>query len=264
VDDTVLRLVVGPDVDEAAGLLWSTDPVAITELDGELVAGYPDRAAAVAALVVVGTRWPASIEEPPDPAAWRDTWRAFAEPIRVGRLTVVPAWLPRPDDADLVVEVDPGLAFGMGSHPTTRLALAALQDETRPGDAVLDLGCGSGVLAIAAARLGAGRVLGVDIDDEALAATAANAARNGVDVEVARRVEGAFDLVVANISAATLVELAPMVRGLAPRLLLTGMLAGQEPAVAAEHPGHRVTAIDEDEGWVLLRLVSVPPDAGTD
>jgi ribosomal protein L11 methyltransferase len=155
-----------------------------------------------------------------------DAWRDHAEVVLAGEhLVVHPPWVALdgdtlPDDP-LVLEIDPGRSFGHGAHPTTRLCLEVVERACRERVAlsVLDVGCGSGVLAVAAASLGAGRVTACDIDDAATTATGANAARNGVAdridvVHVADAahplagLDGPYDLVVANIGAATLVEIA--------------------------------------------------------
>ena len=107
------------------------------------------------------------------------------EPIRVGgRMWIVPSWHEPPDPAAINVLLDPGAAFGTGSHPTTRLCIAWLEGHVRNGDSVLDYGCGSGILAIAAMKLGAGTAIGVDVDPLALEAARYNAQRNAVAVEV--------------------------------------------------------------------------------
>jgi ribosomal protein L11 methyltransferase len=246
----------------ALGDVWATGPVALEERDDELVVGYATEADASAAALGLGERWSVTVEEEPDPASWRDAWRPFAEPITVGAVTVVPSWLPVPAVvAEVVVVIDPGEAFGSGSHPTTRMALGALQDVVRPGDRVLDLGCGSGVLAVVAARLGAGEVTGVDIDPEALVATRANAAANDVALAVAGTTDGTYDLVVANISAGTLVQLAPDTVTRAPRLLLTGILVERVEEVLAAHPGFEVVSQATEDGWVLLHLASADADS---
>jgi ribosomal protein L11 methyltransferase len=132
---------------------------------------------------------------------WEERWRAFHRPVRVGRLWVGPPWEEPPSDA-LSLVVDPGRAFGTGAHPTTRLCLAFLQ-EVEPGS-LLDVGCGSGVLSIAAALLGFQPVKGVDVEEAAVEATRGNAERNGVEIDA--RLVGATDplpesaVVVANIS----------------------------------------------------------------
>lgn len=151
-------------------------------------------------------------------ADWRDAWKRYFKPRRVGeRLVVKPSWATYEVAAgDAVIEIDPGMAFGTGQHPTTAMCLRALEERLRQGDRVLDLGTGSGILAIAAARLGAERVLALDIDPQAVKAARANAAANGVDTLVEVREgtlpEGSsserFDVVVANISGLTIERLA--------------------------------------------------------
>ena len=139
-----------------------------------------------------------------------------------------------------MVLIDPGRAFGSGSHPSTLLALAALEALVLPGSTVLDVGCGSGVLAVAAARLGAGRVVAIDIDPAAHEATLDNAARNGVAVEVSAtplgEVAGRFDVVVANLLAPTLVELAAP---LGERVGEQGSAGGLRSAPPADRTGVR-------------------------
>jgi ribosomal protein L11 methyltransferase len=172
---------------------------------------------------------------------WAEAWKRDLVPFAVGRIWVRPSWIAAPAPPGLAeVVLDPGMAFGTGTHPTTALCLEALSRllAERPGASVLDVGTGSGLLAIAARKLGAGRVAANDDDPVAVAAARENAARNGVELELggepASAIPGAFDVVVANILANTLVELAPAV---APKvapggaLLLAGLLQGQEDEV---------------------------------
>ena len=134
---------------------------------------------------------------------WEDGWREFHRPVRIGRLWVGPPWEAPPADA-LTVVIDPGRAFGTGAHPSTRLCLELLLDE-QPGS-MLDIGCGSGVISIAAARLGFGPVTAIDIDEVAVEVTRENAVENGVEIETlpAADARGASlpqaGLAVANIS----------------------------------------------------------------
>ena len=151
-----------------------------------------------------------------DDAAWESAWRDGYEPIRIGRLTIVPTWLDVPPGADLVIRLDPGMAFGTGLHPTTRACLELLQAVAPMPAAVLDVGCGSGILGIAALLLGAGRVVGYDTDELAVEATRRNADANGLAdrcaVHHGTLPEGAdetFPLVLANLVATVLVDLAP-------------------------------------------------------
>jgi ribosomal protein L11 methyltransferase len=189
----------------------------------------------------------ARAEDVPDD--WADRWREFHRPIRIGPLWIGPPWEPSPADAASVV-IDPGAAFGTGAHPTTRLCLELLVELARDGvrGSVLDVGCGSGVLAIAAARLGFAPILAVDVDPAAVEATLANAAANGVEVEVRQADARADDLPVAdaallNVSAETVAGVAP--RLAVARIVASGYLAGHRPHV----PGFRTERRVEMEGW---------------
>jgi ribosomal protein L11 methyltransferase len=159
---------------------------------------------------------------------WEDKWRAFHRPARVGRLWVGPPW-ETPDDDALVVVIDPGRAFGTGSHPTTRLCLETLQ-ALEPGQ-LLDVGCGSGVLAIAAALLGYAPVVGVDVEAPSIEATRGNAAANGVEID-ARLVDPAqslppSDVVVANISLDAVGQLPARIA--CTTLVTSGYFASERP-----------------------------------
>lgn len=194
---------------------------------------------------------------------WVQLTQSQFEPIRVSqRLWIVPSWHAAPDPDAVNLVLDPGMAFGTGSHPTTRLCLEWLCGSMHAGDSVLDYGCGSGILAIAAARLGAGRVVGVDIDDNALTAAAANAASNGVTLQLLhpnQPIGTQFDIVVANILANPLCVLAPLLASLTRpggRIALSGILKTQtEQVQAAYRPAFELQAGTEREGWVLLEGV---------
>jgi ribosomal protein L11 methyltransferase len=178
-------------------------------------------------------------------AGWEDRWRDFHKPVRIGGLWVGPPWEQPPADA-LAVVVDPGRAFGTGAHATTRLCLELLQQE-EPGS-LLDIGCGSGVLAIAAAKLGFGPVRGIDADPLAVEATARNARVNGVEVEVgqADALGGALpaaDLAVANIALEPAIALGPLLRS--PRVITSGYLLPDEPDLE----GYRRVARAQRDGW---------------
>ena len=181
-------------------------------------------------------------------------------PIRVSqRLWIVPSWHAAPDPGAINIALDPGLAFGTGSHPTTRLCLNWLERTIRGGESVLDYGCGSGILAIAAMKLGAARADGVDVDKQALLAARANAIHNRVQVffhNAAGALRQPAQIVVANILAHPLIVLAPLIARLtAPRgrLALAGLLAAQADEVrAAYEPWFDFDAPGQDEGWTLL------------
>ncbi len=191
---------------------------------------------------------------------WVQLTQSQFDPIRVSeRLWIVPSWHQSPDPAALNLILDPGMAFGTGSHPTTRLCLEWLERNVSPACSVLDYGCGSGILAIAAARLGAGRVAGVDIDPQAVEAACANAERNGVTAlfaDSAEPVAGEYDLVVANILSNPLRVLAPAIVGhVRPggRLALSGILKEQaEEIIAIYARWLPLQVADTREDWVCL------------
>lgn len=180
-----------------------------------------------------------------------------------GRLWVCPTDAPLPAPDAIAVRLDAGLGFGTGAHPTTALCLRWLAAHPPAGQGVIDWGCGSGILAVAAALLGAPRVLACDIDPQALVATTDNAARNGVGGQVrvvgadAVPVDARADLVIANILAPVLVALAPrLVTTLRPRgaLLLSGLLESQvNEVLAAFMPALRFAAPTVEHGWVCLQ-----------
>jgi ribosomal protein L11 methyltransferase len=206
-------------------------------------------------------------------ADWAEAWKSHYSVLHLGRRTVVvPRWqeyVPQPDE--IVVLLDPGMAFGTGTHPTTRLCLVALEEAITPGMEVLDLGTGTGVLAIAAAKQGAASVLALDIDDLAVDAARENVAANGVDrvvrvaagsLDVARSETSAkeqfYDLVLVNILARVICGL--LEEGLAGVLKPGGIFIGsgiidtqeQEVRAALERAGIAVVARHVERDWVTL------------
>jgi ribosomal protein L11 methyltransferase len=176
---------------------------------------------------------------------WEDRWRTFHRPVEAGGLWIGPPWEQQPHGSAAVV-IEPGRAFGTGAHPTTRGCIELLARERR--GSVLDAGCGSGVVSVAAARLGFGPVLAVDVDPVAVEATRENALRNYAQVEarcadVLHDVLPPADLLVANIDLSTVRE--ALARRHAPRAITSGYLAGEHPAVS----GWRVVDGLEVEGW---------------
>jgi ribosomal protein L11 methyltransferase len=197
-----------------------------------------------------------------DDADWEHAWRSQVRPLQVSdRLWIVPSWCGPPDPAAINVVLDPGLAFGTGGHPTTRLCLAWLAAQSLAGRAVIDYGCGSGILAIAALKRGAARAIGVDVDPQALAVSRENAARNGVSnrfigclpEELAAHETAA--IVVANILSETLIALAPeLTARLEPGgwLALSGILPDQAEEVRAAYSADVELTAQPRDGWVLL------------
>jgi len=193
---------------------------------------------------------------------WVRVTQAQFPPMKIGALWIVPTWHTPPDPSAVVIRLDPGVAFGTGTHPTTRLMLRWLDAHPPHGARVLDYGCGSGILAIAAAKLGAAFVVGTDIDEQALAAARANGAANQAPGDYTAPdslPEGGFDLVLANILTNPLKLLAPLLvdRVIAGgRLVLSGVLERQADEVAATYGslagGIRLSTWRTEDGWVCL------------
>jgi len=209
----------------------------------------------------VGVRASLGIERLADEDWVRKSQAQFA-PFRAGRLWIGATWHQPPPDASAIVRIDPGMAFGTGSHPSTRLVLHYLERTVRKGERVLDYGCGSGILAIAAIKLGAGPIDGVDIDPLSVEVSLANAKANSVELRASlpEALEpGRYDLVVANILAKPLVELAPVLAARAVaggRLALSGILESQAEEVMAAYAAKFDMSIGaREEGWALLEGV---------
>ena len=207
-------------------------------------------------------------------ADWSEAWKSNFQPIRIGRrLHIIPAWLHPPLGPDEVaVRLDPGMAFGTGTHPTTQLCLQAIERHLKPGQPMLDLGTGSGILAIAAAKLGAGPILAVDIDDEAVRVAGENARANGVAGQItldtaslAEVLAGRYGaqwvgtpFVVANILARVIVTL--LEQGLAQTvapgglLVLSGILDSQAYQVRAALAPNGLTLLAQEQidDWVAI------------
>lgn len=199
---------------------------------------------------------------------WRDSWKEFFHPLRIGRgIVICPTWRECETKAgDVVVRLDPGMAFGTGHHPTTRMCLELLERVVSRGDSVLDLGCGSGVLSIAAAKLGAARAVGFEIDAAAVRAARANAEANGVSDRVetvhgtlpsAKAAARSFDLALANISARVVTDMAARLADcLAPggTLIASGIIEArlEGAAAALESAGATVRERKMDGDWAAL------------
>ncbi|WP_407278705.1 50S ribosomal protein L11 methyltransferase [Aromatoleum evansii] len=203
---------------------------------------------------------------------WVQLTQSQFDPIRItDRMWIVPSWHTAPDPDAINIELDPGMAFGTGSHPTTRLCLEWLCDAVAPGASVLDYGCGSGILGIAAAKLGAADVLGVDIDDKALEAARDNAGRNDVTMRLQHSrdtLDAQFDVVVANILTNPLCVLAPLLSArVAPggRIALSGVLDTQtDQVIAAYAPFIALRVGATHEGWARLEGSRSATGAGKD
>ena len=233
-------------------------PAAVT-----LVAGFGDDDLALAARSVLNARWPCRIEDTGDEVTWRDEWLRWLEPIEAAGFVIHAPW----HDPQLLspglarVSIDPGRAFGSGHHPTTRLALDALRTHVARRSRVLDVGCGTGILSIAAARLGAASVLGLDLDHDIVSVAEANLEANGVASVVelstiaAADLNDRFDVVVANI---VIGEMRPLLIDLVHRtegvLIISGFLEDQLDSLLAGLAGAADVGVDVVErsgleGW---------------
>jgi ribosomal protein L11 methyltransferase len=276
---SVTAEVAAPGAEDASALLLDLGAAGVEERDATLapmpgarqpaagnvllVAWFGDRAAAAAAAAALG---PGATVEEVEARDWGEEWKRGLAPFSVGRVFLRPSWVEAPPPAGAAeVVLDPGMAFGTGAHPTTALCLEAVDAfvGARPGASVLDVGTGSGILAIAARKLGAGRVVGTDDDPVAVGVARENAARNGADVEIAgapvEALAGTFDLVVANILANVLVALAPAIAAkVAPdgEVVLAGVLSAQEDEVgdAFRRTGLEPLPGTRRDEWSLLRF----------
>lgn len=201
-----------------------------------------------------------------DEEDWAESWKAFFWPEKIGnRIVIKPTWreYEKAED-DLILEIDPGMAFGTGTHPTTSLCIRMIEKYVKPGDAVLDVGTGSGILLMAAGALGAGKLIGVDNDPVAIEVARENLARNGFQKDqyalllgnLAEKVHERFGLAVANILAEVVVELIPDIRRVMKPsgiLILSGIIEEKMPFVLAALEKEKLHSIENqvDRGWVV-------------
>lgn len=274
-----------------ADLLWAFEPPAIEErADGDrvlLIAGFVDPARAEAAAVALAELPEVDVERRVVGDDGLDAWRAHARIEHAAPFLLIPPWLdPEPsDDGDVGSDphmirlvIDPGRAFGSGSHPTTRLVLQVLARllADRPDATVLDVGCGSGVLAVAAGLVGARHVVAIDVDPAAIDATRANADRNGMGATVSPSLRSLaevvaagrrFDLVVANLLAPIVVDLGTDLAaalGCDGVLVVSGLLADRWSDATNALPGCRVVDVITEDGWAAVVLgVAQPPAPST-
>jgi len=198
---------------------------------------------------------------------WKDKWKAYFKPTKITEhIVVCPSWeeYEPASDEEVVISIDPGMAFGTGTHETTALTTLLMEKYLKPGEKVLDVGCGSGILSIIAARLGASRVLGIDIDDEAVTASEENGERNGVmdtaHFQIGDLTEGVdfqADVVVANLLTHLVLRLSPDIpKHMLPggRYVTSGILVEQEASVvqALEELGFTVLETAEKGDWCCI------------
>ena len=197
-----------------------------------------------------------------DDADWLEAWKATITPIHIGRFLVRPTWSNAHEDGAITIALDPGMAFGTGLHPTTQQCLEAVSYLDLEGLRVLDVGTGSGILAIAAAKRGAREVVGVDIDPLAVRAAKENAEANGVAIDArlgsAADVAGVFDVVLANLVGPVLVHIAPHLRARlrsSGSLVAAGITTEAERDVLAAFVAEGLGVVDSDERADLVRLI---------
>ena len=264
--------VVGMELWElGAGGVEERDKTTMTAPDGEqgvtLVASFADESVAQDAIRSLGERHHARLIFVVGDD-WRDAWREHFKPSRVSRRLIVrPPWEEvEPQPEDVVITVDPGQAFGTGTHETTRLVLREIDRRVVGGESVLDVGAGSGILAIGALLLGARRALAIDIDAEAVRACRANALANrvssrlGASLTAVDKLRSAYDVVLANIEAGPLISLADALVGRIAAgglLVLSGVLRDQRDAVVKAYTDrglcHALTSVDGEWVGIVMR-----------
>jgi ribosomal protein L11 methyltransferase len=275
------------DADEAGALLFELGAQGVEQRDATtlakgaaaasggsalvtLVASFESHDEARSAIAEVPPEWAARLEEVVGDA-WRDEWKKHFEPFRVCEgVTVCPPWKTVEAGTDKLVVLEPGRAFGTGLHETTSLVAQVLAATELAGTTVLDVGCGSGILALIALRLGAERAVAVDIDPDAVAVTRENAARNGLqdriaaDVTPVGDVAGTFPVVLANIESVPLIALAPAIAArVAPggRLVLSGILApdvapAQLEGIRRAYGALRELDVKRKGEWIAVTMTS--------
>jgi ribosomal protein L11 methyltransferase len=275
----IVSLRVGPERAELAQLMaWELGATGIEELDettlvrsphaGDVVlrVSFEDESSAERACEVLGRDFRAELVHVED-ADWAVEWRRGLGPQRIGRrLLLQPSWAKIAEPTDLaVVTIDPENAFGSGDHASTRLVLRALEGRIRGGERVLDVGCGSGILSIAALELGAASAFGIDVDDDAVVVARRNAQRNEVtdrfhaSTTPVSAVDGRFDVVVANIETRVLTGIRHSLHAcLKPQgfLVLAGILIGERDEILAAFSALQTIEVLEEGEWLALVMGS--------
>lgn len=265
--------VSSSDVETVGALLFEAGATGLEERDATtldrpkdcdvtLVAHFATEEEALVIAAALSDRWRARVVFI-EGDEWRDKWREFFKPTRIGeRVVIRPSWEPfEPREGDVVVTLDPGQAFGTGTHESTRLVLEELDAIVKGGERVLDLGCGSGILSIAAILLGAREVLAIDVDPIAVQVTDENTQANAVADHVHAKAgtiddaPGTYDIVLANIQATILLPIAAHVAArVAPRgtLVLSGLLTTDEDAIRSTYAALRFIRKRTAGDWISL------------
>lgn len=262
--------------DIVSSVLWDAGATGLEERDATtmdaaagdgvtLVAHFDEEADALDAVALVTARFDGRFVPTVEHIVgddWRERWKAFFHTTRVGeRLVVRPSWETHDaQEGDLEIVLDPGQAFGTGTHETTRLVMRELEARVSGGEHVLDVGCGSGILGIAALKLGAARVVAVDVDPIAVRVTDENAEINAVAIEASSTpiedVPGRYPIVLANIRSPILIPMTEsLVAHLTPGgvLVLSGLLAEEESEIRAVYDAHlRFDGVRRDGDWIAL------------
>lgn len=260
-----VRVIPGEERDRVAAALFEAGAQGLQELGDALVTHVSDQAAADALVRAALAVSPGAHAEtaPLENIDWSERWKDSIHAHRLGRLVVTPPWLAEGLDGATTIVIEPEMAFGTGEHATTRGVIRLMESVVRPGDRVADLGAGSAVLAIAAAKLGAAHVVAIELDCDAIANAEANVRRNAVanrvtviegDANTLLPLVAPVRLVLANIISSVLLALLPAVAAaLAPdgRAILSGMLTSERQTMrqAFDEHGWMIEAEDEEDGW---------------
>jgi ribosomal protein L11 methyltransferase len=260
-----VRVVPGPERDRVAAALFDAGAQGLQELGDAFVTQVPDQAAADALVCAALAVSPDAFVEtvPLENVDWSERWKQGIRSHSLGRLTVAPPWLAEGSDPATTIVIEPQMAFGTGEHPTTRGVIRLMQSVSRPGDRVADLGAGSAVLAIAAAKLGAAHVAAIEIDHDAIANAEENVRRNGVadrvtviegDAALLLPLVAPVQVVTANIISSAILSLLPAIAralGTGGRAILSGILVSERDELrrALDETGWQAQAEDEEDGW---------------
>jgi len=265
-----VRVNAGDARDAALGALFELGSLGVQEVGDELVTHFPADVEASDVIGAVQRAAPGSIVATAHIAAvdWSEEWKKGVGAHDLGALSIVPPWLSEGRDPARTVVIEPEMAFGTGEHETTRGVVRLLPDLVRPGDRVADLGAGSAVLAIAAAKLGAGHVAAIEIDHDAIANAEENVSRNGVadrvtviegDASLLLPLVAPLRVVLANIISSVLLELLPAIRTALTddgEAILSGILFEERDTMLAAFArgGWRVVAEDVEGAWWTTRI----------